>query len=88
MPRVKADRLTDFVAAIFDAHEGGAVALGHFTLAFHGLPFLYAGLALIVIGTGMLKPNISTLVGGLYERSGEQWLIKTLKLTHFRVDIT
>ena len=28
--------------------------------------FFYAGLALIVIGTGLLKPNVSTLVGSLY----------------------
>jgi POT family proton-dependent oligopeptide transporter len=51
---------------------GIIIALGHFTLAFHGLPFLYAGLALIVIGTGMLKPNVSTLVGGLYEPGDER----------------
>ncbi len=51
---------------------GIIIALGHFTLAFPGLPFLYAGLALIVIGTGMLKPNISTMVGGLYEPGDER----------------
>jgi len=51
---------------------GIIIALGHFTLAFHGLPFLYAGLGLIVIGTGLLKPNISTLVGGLYEPGDER----------------
>jgi POT family proton-dependent oligopeptide transporter len=51
---------------------GIIIALGHFTLAFHGLPFLYAGLVLIVLGTGMLKPNISTLVGGLYEPGDER----------------
>jgi POT family proton-dependent oligopeptide transporter len=51
---------------------GIIIALGHFTLAFHGLAFLYAGLGLIVIGTGLLKPNISTLVGGLYEQGDER----------------
>ena len=51
---------------------GIIIALGHFTLAFPGLPFLYVGLALIVIGTGMLKPNISTMVGGLYEQGDER----------------
>ena len=51
---------------------GIIIALGHFTLAFHGLAFLYAGLGLIVIGTGLLKPNISTLVGGLYEPGDER----------------
>jgi POT family proton-dependent oligopeptide transporter len=51
---------------------GIIIALGHFTLAFHALPFLYAGLTLIVLGTGLLKPNISTLVGGLYEPGDER----------------
>jgi POT family proton-dependent oligopeptide transporter len=43
------------------------ITLGHFTLAFHALPFFYTGLILIVIGTGLLKPNASTLVGSLYD---------------------
>src|SRR5256714_13333199 len=47
---------------------GVIIALGHFTLAFHALPFFYAGLSLIVIGTGLLKPNASALVGSLYEQ--------------------
>jgi POT family proton-dependent oligopeptide transporter len=46
---------------------GIIIALGHFTLAFRALPFFYTGLALIVVGTGLLKPNVSTLVGSLYE---------------------
>jgi POT family proton-dependent oligopeptide transporter len=46
---------------------GIIIALGHFTLAFKVLPSFYAGLALIVIGTGLLKPNVSILVGALYE---------------------
>ena len=46
---------------------GAIIALGHFTLAFEALPFFYTGLGLIVIGTGLLKPNVSTLVGSLYE---------------------
>jgi POT family proton-dependent oligopeptide transporter len=45
---------------------GSIIALGHFTLAFKALPFFYTGLALIVAGTGLLKPNVSTLVGSLY----------------------
>jgi len=48
---------------------GIVIALGHFTLAFKALPFFYAGLSLIVVGTGLLKPNVSTLVGGLYDPS-------------------
>ncbi len=51
---------------------GIIIALGHFTLAFHALPFFYAGLSLIVIGTGLLKPNVSTLVGSLYDKGDER----------------
>jgi POT family proton-dependent oligopeptide transporter len=47
---------------------GIIIALGHFTLAFKALPFFYAGLTFIVIGTGLLKPNVSALVGSLYEQ--------------------
>jgi POT family proton-dependent oligopeptide transporter len=51
---------------------GTIIALGHFTLALHALPFFYAGLSLIVIGTGLLKPNVSTLVGSLYTEGDER----------------
>jgi len=51
---------------------GIIIALGHFTLAFHAVAFFYMGLTLIVIGTGMLKPNVSTLVGSLYEASDQR----------------
>ncbi len=46
---------------------GIIIAVGHFTLAFHPLPFFYTGLSFIVVGTGLLKPNVSGLVGALYE---------------------
>jgi POT family proton-dependent oligopeptide transporter len=49
---------------------GAVIALGHISLAFKDLTFFYLGLTLIVIGTGLLKPNVSTLVGGLY-REGD-----------------
>jgi len=45
---------------------GVIIALGHFVLAFRDLTFFYAGLVCIVVGTGLLKPNVSTLVGSLY----------------------
>jgi proton-dependent oligopeptide transporter, POT family len=61
-----ADRwLGQFRSVLFG---GIIIALGHFTLAFKALPFFYMGLSLIVIGTGLLKPNVSTLVGSLYEQ--------------------
>ena len=44
---------------------GGVVmALGHFAMAFPAL--LYPALGLLIVGNGFFKPNISTLVGGLY----------------------
>ena len=45
---------------------GIVIALGHFVLAFDILTAFYVGLGLIVLGTGLLKPNVSTLVGSLY----------------------
>jgi POT family proton-dependent oligopeptide transporter len=48
-------------------YGGIIIMLGHFTLALHPLPAFYTGLALIVIGTGLLKPNVSGIVGSLYE---------------------
>src|SRR5262245_45960521 len=47
---------------------GIVIALGHLSLTFHGLGTFYLGLTLIVLGTGLLKPNISTMVGSLYDR--------------------
>ncbi|MDK9740036.1 peptide MFS transporter [Vibrio sp. D404a] len=53
---------------------GVLMALGQFTLAlptgFMGLDqvsALYLGLALLISGNGMFKPNISTMVGDLYQ---------------------
>jgi len=51
---------------------GTIIALGHFTLAFKSLSTFYAGLVLIVLGTGLLKPNVSTIVGSLYETGDER----------------
>lgn len=45
---------------------GIIIACGHFSMALQPLPGFYAGLFLIVIGTGLLKPNISVMVGKLY----------------------
>lgn len=42
--------------------------LGQFCLATESsLPFLYTGLVLLIIGNGFFKPNISVIVGHLYE---------------------
>jgi POT family proton-dependent oligopeptide transporter len=41
---------------------------GHGILAVEEMWAFYTGLVLIVLGVGMLKPNISTMVGGLYKQ--------------------
>ena len=46
---------------------GIIIACGHFSMALKALPSFYAGMFLIVIGTGLLKPNISVMVGKLYQ---------------------
>lgn len=47
----------------------GAVlmALGHFAMAFQSLPFFFGAMILLIVGNGFFKPNISTVVGNLYE---------------------
>ena len=56
-----------FLGAYRSVLVGGVIiALGHVALVFKDLPFFYLGLGLIVVGTGLLKPSVSTMVGGLY----------------------
>jgi POT family proton-dependent oligopeptide transporter len=43
------------------------IALGHFTLAIPIQQSFFLGLLLVVLGTGLLKGNISTIVGHLYD---------------------
>ncbi|MCU0649771.1 MAG: peptide MFS transporter [Gemmatimonadaceae bacterium] len=45
---------------------GAIIAAGHFVLAFPGMTAFYAGLGLVIVGTGLFKPNVSTMVGQLY----------------------
>jgi proton-dependent oligopeptide transporter, POT family len=46
---------------------GALLCIGHFVLAFDTLNSFYIGCVLIVLGVGALKPNISSMVGGLYK---------------------
>lgn len=48
---------------------GIVIAFGHFSMVFHSMTCFYAGMVLIAIGTGLLKPNISTMVGSLYSEN-------------------
>jgi POT family proton-dependent oligopeptide transporter len=45
---------------------GIIIACGHFSMAVATMPTFYLGLVLIALGTGFLKPNVSTMVGDLY----------------------
>ena len=46
---------------------GVLMALGHFFMAFPTDLFFYGALGLLIAGNGFFKPNISSLVGSLYE---------------------
>lgn len=45
---------------------GTVIACGHFAMATPSLAGFYVGLVLIALGTGLFKPSISAMVGGLY----------------------
>ncbi|MBU6400716.1 MAG: peptide MFS transporter [Verrucomicrobia bacterium] len=63
-----ADRLLGAQRSIW--YGGLLIAAGHFTLAIPRVEAFYLGLMLLVIGTGLLKPNISAIVGELYPEGG------------------
>ena len=39
---------------------------GHFLLSFHSMNIVYLALCCLVVGNGLFKPNVSTMVGNLY----------------------
>ena len=43
------------------------LCLGHAVLVLTDIWAFYTGLGLVILGVGLLKPNISTMVGGLYK---------------------
>ncbi len=48
---------------------GILMALGHFAMAFPPMPFFFGAMILLILGNGFFKPNISTVVGKLYEEN-------------------
>jgi POT family proton-dependent oligopeptide transporter len=65
-----ADRILGQRRAVF---VGGCfIAAGHFSMAVPTVPSFYLGLCLIVIGTGLLKPNVSAMVADLYPEGGNR----------------
>ena len=63
-----ADRLLGQQGAVF--WGGVIIAAGHFSMAMGSEALFFGGLVLIVIGTGLLKPNVSAVVGDLYSDRG------------------
>ena len=52
-------------------YGGLIIMLGHIILAMQsGSTLFYSGLCVVALGTGLLKPNISTIVGELYPEGG------------------
>ncbi len=59
-----ADRIIGQRKAVL--YGGILIALGNFCLFLPSIAAFYGGLFLIIIGTGLLKPNVSTIVGQIY----------------------
>jgi POT family proton-dependent oligopeptide transporter len=59
-----ADKILGLRRAVL--YGGVLIMFGQLCLAIPGTTFFYPGLALIILGTGMLKPNVSAIVGDLY----------------------
>jgi POT family proton-dependent oligopeptide transporter len=59
-----ADRALGFIRSVVIG--GALMMLGHLVLGVEALPFFFSGLVLLACGSGLLKPNISTMVGNLY----------------------
>jgi proton-dependent oligopeptide transporter, POT family len=61
-----ADRMLGYRRSI--VLGGVLMAAGYFGLSFQGETSFYVSLLLIIIGNGFFKPNISTLLGNLYNK--------------------
>ncbi|MDQ3010474.1 MAG: peptide MFS transporter [Acidobacteriota bacterium] len=62
-----ADNVLGTRNAVF--YGGILIALGHFSMALPTTISFFLGLILIVFGTGLLKPNVSAVVGSLYSET-------------------
>ena len=51
---------------------GILMCIGHFTMAFESESIFFLSLGLLIIGNGFFKPNISTLVGNLYQEGDKR----------------
>src|SRR5450755_2994248 len=62
-----ADRLVGQRKAVL--YGGILIVLGEFCLVAPSLTTFYLGLVLLMLGTGLLKPNVSVIVGQLYSKA-------------------
>jgi POT family proton-dependent oligopeptide transporter len=53
-------------------YGGAGIMLGHICLAIPATPAFYLGLYCIILGTGLLKPNVSAMVGQLYTQEDKR----------------
>ncbi|MBI5084688.1 MAG: MFS transporter [Acidobacteria bacterium] len=60
-----ADRILGQQRAVLTG--GVLIAIGYLMLALPSEPALFAGMVIVAFGTGLLKPNISTIVGQIYQ---------------------
>lgn len=65
-----ADRILGYRKAII--WGGILMAVGHITMAIEHPVFFYGSLALIIVGNGFFKPNISSFVGAIYQGQEEK----------------
>lgn len=61
-----ADRYLGYIKSIFVG--GSLMAAGYLGLSLPGNTAMYISLALVIIGNGFFKPNISTLLGNIYNK--------------------
>src|ERR1700761_7392810 len=74
-----ADRYLGYIKSIFIG--GGLLAAGYFGLMLPGNTAMYISLGLIIVGNGFFKPNISTLLGNIYNKEE----LKPLKDTAYNI---
>jgi len=61
-----ADRYLGYIKSIFLG--GTLMSAGYFCLSLPGNTAMFVSLALIIVGNGFFKPNISTVLGNIYNR--------------------
>ncbi|SDS33400.1 proton-dependent oligopeptide transporter, POT family [Paraoerskovia marina] len=65
-----ADRVIGARRAVL--YGGVIIAAGHVLLTIPGVGFSMSGIAFVALGTGLLKPNVSSMVGDLYARDDDR----------------